>query len=111
MLTPYNFDVYRGERATLQFAMSPARAILPSETHTFAIAKKENSTTKILGPTAIVFDNPASGLAHFTLLPTDTDLSPAVYYWDVWRADNGFESVEAKGTLTILADTTVPPVI
>ena len=108
-LVPVNFDVYRGERASIPFAMNPPRNV-SLETHKFTLATKENSSTKILGPTALAWDDATIGTGHFSLAPADTDRKPAVYYWDVWRTDPGFEICEAKGTLTILADTRVPPV-
>lgn len=108
-LTVVNFDVYRGERITIPFQVTPARNIA-GETHKFTFAKKENFEEKLVGPSDLVIDDALTGLGHFTLTPSNTDLKPGTYYWDVWRTDTGSEICEAKGTITILAEVRTPPV-
>ena len=101
--------VYRGEQAVLNFAMDPSHTPISGWTLMFTVARRANSTLKLIGPVACTILNATTGTYRVTLTEEQTDLSPADYFWDVWRTDEGFEQVLGLGTFTISADARVPP--
>lgn len=106
MATTQSITVYRGERATLDFTMSPVEDIAGWHIH-FTVAKKENSTTKLIGPVEATIL--VSGQFRVSLDEEDLDLTPGSYAYDVWRTDEGFEEVLALGSFVVTGNARVPP--
>jgi hypothetical protein len=106
-LVEQNVDVYRGEQVMLNFTMSPVVDI-SGWALAFSLAKKRNSATKIIAAQAMTIVSGIAGTYRTPLTEEQSDLAPAIYEWDVWRTDEGFEQLVAIGTMPILAAVRTP---
>lgn len=108
-LTEQTIEVYRGEQAALLFTMDPAEDIT-GHTLLFTVTKWPNRTQKILGPLTMTITSGIGGTFKVELAEEDLDLPPAVYRFDVWRTDEGFEQAKAIGDFIVRGNSLVPPV-
>lgn len=106
MAVTQTIQVYRGEQATLDFAMTPNESITGWTIH-FTVAKKQNASAKMLGP--LVASNPSPGVFRVVLTEEQLDINPGTYFFDAWRTDEGQEQVLALGPFVVLGNARVPP--
>ena len=106
MAVEQTISVYRGEQVVLNFTMAPVVDIT-TWTLVFSLVKKANSTTKLITQSAPVISGPL-GTFRVTLTEEQMNLSPAIYFFDVWRTDEGFEQVLAIGPFIVRATARVP---
>ena len=91
-----SIEIYKGEDVTLSFTMNPVVDIT-GWTLEFNI---EQSGTVVLTKSASVTDGP-NGLFSVSLTDADTDGLANNYTYDVWRTDDGSESVLAIGNFIV----------
>lgn len=106
MATESTITVFRGERATLNFTMSPVVNIT-GWTLAFTVAARANSSTKLIAATPSIVSG-TDGTFRVSLTTTNLNIAPGHYYFDVWRTDSGYEEVLAYGPFVIAADAKMP---
>lgn len=99
--------VFRGQRYTLNFTMTPTTDIT-GWTLAFNVAKSANHPTKLIDDKAMSITLAAAGTFSVALTPTETNVKPGSYYWDAWRTNSGYETCLAYGTFTVMADAKYP---
>lgn len=99
MAVEQTITVYRGEQVTLNFTMTPVVDI-SGWTLPFTIAKKANSSTKLVSKNGVIISG-INGTLYVTLTEEDLDISPGTYYFDLWRNDEGYEQVLALGSFIV----------
>ena len=98
--------VYRGEDITLDFTMSPSKDIT-GWVISMTISKAYNSPNKIIQVTATLTNGP---LGRFSCILTAAQLniSPGVYYYDVFRVNPGNLRILSVGEFEVKPDVRLP---
>lgn len=101
-----NLSAGRGEAVTFngthQTSATNATAV-DITNWTIKVMAKDNVGNTVLDKTASVTSGP-SGTYSFAVAKADTLLTPATYYFDVWRTDSGNEKLMGYGSFTITPD-------
>jgi hypothetical protein len=105
-ITAQRIVVYRGETATLNFALSTGEDIT-GWTLVFTVARNRDMVAKLFQLSASVVDGEA-GTFTVALTPTHTNLLPDDYAWDVWRTNTGYEQVLAIGAFVVSGNVRIP---
>ncbi len=109
VLVEQTIDIYRGENVLLPFTTVPLEDI-SGWTLQFTVAKKTDSTSKLIGPLPMTITSGPLGQVQVQLTEEQLDLKAGTYVWDVWRTDEGFEGVKGIGPFVMHGDARVPPI-
>lgn len=87
-----NLSIFRGEDSTINFtAYTTDTGSTPQDitgwTLVFTVSEAPNSATKLIQKTCSHLVD-ASGTFKATITPTDTNIQPGIYAWDVYRTDS-----------------------
>lgn len=98
--TTEDFELYRGEDATLSFLVDPSEDIT-GWTILFTMARSKNSPSKLYEAECVHTDEAGGG--YDAVLPgaDSADFSPANYWYDAWRTDEGFARLLAIGRVLV----------
>lgn len=101
-----NIAVPRGSSIRIYFSNTPAGA-LPGNTIKFTVARKANSSTKII-PTKSCSTPDSDGKYHCDLSASDTNVEPGEYFWDTRSVTSGAETLLGYGIFTVLPIAQLP---
>lgn len=104
MATETNISIPRGSKATLNFTLSSG--VLPGSDIRFTVSRAPNSATKMVAPKTCTVTSTTE--YNSALSATETDLTPAVYYWDSRCVDSGSETLLGYGLFEITAIAQLP---
>lgn len=109
MTVQANFSVYRGEDASLVFAIYEADGVTPQNITGWSLSFTVRPAggialiAKTVG-NGIALTTPASGIATVTLAAADTSSLPAVYYsFSLARTDSGQDAELTSGLMILLS--------
>jgi len=105
-VTTQDITVYRGEKATLNIAVTSGENIT-GWTLLFTVARKKDMATKLFQVTGAVVSGVA-GTLSVALTTTHTNQTPDEYAFDLWRTDAGYEQLLALGGFIVAANVRVP---
>jgi len=98
--------IYRGEGPTISFSMSPKKDIT-GWVISFTVSESYNNPVKLFQITATITSGPL-GKFDVILTPTQTNIVPGTYVYDVWRVLPGFDRILGTGPFEIQADARFP---
>lgn len=74
----------------------------------FTVSKRKGSATKMIPTKTCSHTVSANGTLSVDLSAEETNLTPAVYHYDFWRTDAGYERRLTYGDFPIAANARVP---
>lgn len=101
-----NFSIANNYDATDVCELDGGRVNITGATFTFSAKKNPNDTTSAIEKSGVI-SNATAGELTITLEPSDTDVDPRKYYYDIEMTNSdGDISTLASGTVKILQDIT-----
>lgn len=103
----------RGEAVTIPFSAyttdtGSTSLDLTGRTVTFTVAQQRDSATKVIAETTATVTNAAGGLFEVALTASATNVSPGMYFWDVWITSTGYERQLGYGTFIVRSAARLP---
>ena len=102
-----NLSLYRGADSEFTFTLDPVVDIT-GWTLVFTIARDKNTTTKLFSVVCTHVDEPG-GVYKAVMPAADAAVLQTGNFWyDVWRTDAGFESIQNLGRIRNLGNVRIP---
>ena len=105
-VTQQHISIFRGEDVDLNFTMVPVVDIT-GWTIEFTVATRLGTPTKYITGAVGIVTNGTDGLFTVSLTNAQTQ-TPGLYFYDVWRMDDGFHRLLATGRFYIQDEVRIP---
>jgi len=100
-----NVRIQRGEILTIIGQLYPVPTDITGWTIWLRIKNNYGDISYILSKAGVI-TSPLTGEVSFTFSHTNTDITPRVYVYDIWRTDGGNEIMLGRGDFVIEPEVT-----